>query len=66
MIDYYALCQKSLDKIRASVIERTYIDIDGYAQKSIVEITTEEFDSLMNTMSFLLDEVRRLKRNLPL
>lgn len=64
MIDHYALCQKSLDKIRDSVINRTYID--GYAQKSIVEITTEEFDSLMNTMSFLLDEVRRLKRNLPL
>ena len=64
MIDHYALCQKSLDKIRASVINRTYID--DYAQKSIVEITTEEFDSLMNTLSFLLDETRRLKRNLPL
>lgn len=64
MIDHYALCQKSLDKIRASVIERTYID--DHAQKSFVEITVNEFDSLMNTMSFLLDEVRRLKRNLPL
>lgn len=64
MIDYYALCQKSLDKIRASVIERTYID--DHTQKSFVEITVNEFDSLMNTMSFLLDEVRRLKRNLPL
>ena len=64
MIDNYALCQKSLDKIRDSVINRTYID--DHTQKSFVEITVNEFDSLMNTMSFLLDEVRRLKRNLPL
>ena len=64
MIDNYALCQKSLDKIRASVIERTYID--DHVQKSVVDFTIEEFDSLMNTITFLLDEVRRLKRNLPL